>query len=122
MIKIALPTKNQVVDDHFGHCENYTVISVDENKTIIARDLIKANKGCGCKSGIAEKLRKQQVSVLLAGNMGRGASEKFRIAGIDVVRGCSGHVDELISDYLNGKLKDNGVDCGRHERHHAHHH
>ncbi len=122
MIKIAIPTRNHSVDEHFGHCENYTVITVNKDKEITNRHLIPAENGCGCKSGIAGTLRKENVSVLLAGNMGHGAVEKFRIAGIEVVRGCSGPIDQLISDYLRGSITDNGTICARHEHHHGHHH
>jgi len=29
MEKIALPTRNGAVDDHFGHCECYTIFTLD---------------------------------------------------------------------------------------------
>ena len=32
MKKIALPTRNGLIDDHFGHCEFYTIFIVDEEK------------------------------------------------------------------------------------------
>ena len=35
MTKIAIPTRDNVVDDHFGHCDHYTIISVDDNKSAI---------------------------------------------------------------------------------------
>ena len=28
--KIAIPTREGMVDDHFGHCAYYTVITLDE--------------------------------------------------------------------------------------------
>ena len=34
MRKIALPTRNGVVDDHFGHCEFYTIFTVNEDNCI----------------------------------------------------------------------------------------
>ena len=33
-MKIAVPTRNNVVDDHFGHCEAYTIFTVDTNNKI----------------------------------------------------------------------------------------
>ena len=32
-MKIAVPTRNGVVDSHFGHCEYYTVYTLDAEKT-----------------------------------------------------------------------------------------
>jgi predicted Fe-Mo cluster-binding NifX family protein len=28
-MKIAIPTRGTIVDNHFGHCEMYTVITTD---------------------------------------------------------------------------------------------
>jgi len=30
-LKIAVPIVNDNVDDHFGHCDHYTVFEIDEN-------------------------------------------------------------------------------------------
>ena len=37
--------------------------------------------------------------------------------GIRVVRGCHGAVEELVLDYLAGKVEDNGEGCHSHECH-----
>ena len=34
-MKIAIPTRNNEVDDHFGHCEAYTVLTIGENKNVV---------------------------------------------------------------------------------------
>ena len=34
MEKIALPTRNGAVDDHFGHCECYTIFTLDADRRI----------------------------------------------------------------------------------------
>lgn len=33
-MKIAVPTRENVVDDHFGHCAYYTLFTVDDDKNI----------------------------------------------------------------------------------------
>ena len=30
MKKIAIPTREDMVDDHFGHCAYYTVVTLDD--------------------------------------------------------------------------------------------
>ena len=35
-MKIAIPTRDCRIDDHFGHCDHYTIYTI-ENKTIAAR-------------------------------------------------------------------------------------
>lgn len=53
MEKIALPTRNGAVDDHFGHCECYTIFTLDADRRIAGRQTLPAAEGCGCKSDIA---------------------------------------------------------------------
>ncbi|MBO4738720.1 MAG: P-loop NTPase [Bacteroidales bacterium] len=116
-VKIAVPTVNNRVDDHFGHCDHYTIFEVDDNKNIVNEEIMSAGVGCGCKSGIAFDLRQKGVSIMLAGNMGDGAREVLTSNNIRVIRGCSGDIHELIHNYLAGKIADNGVGCSAHECH-----
>lgn len=118
-MKIAVPTRNNEVDDHFGHCESYSIFSI-EAKTIQSVEMFPSPQGCGCKSDIAEVLQKKGVTVLLAGNMGAGALNVLKNQGITVLRGNSGDVRMVVEDYLQGKLSDSGVGCASHEAHHGH--
>lgn len=120
-MKIALPTQNNAVDGHFGHCEYYTIYTI-ENNSIVNKELMPSPQGCGCKSNIAGVLKQQGVSIMLAGNMGEGAFNMLQIQGIQVIRGCSGDTDSVIKDYLNNSLEDNGVMCSHHGHNHNHGH
>ncbi len=118
MKKIAIPTRGQNVDDHFGHCEAYTVFQV-ENNQIIGSEMLPSPQGCGCKSNIATVLKQKGVSVMLAGNMGNGALNVLNNQGIQVVRGCSGNVTQLVELYLNQKIEDSGEGCHHHGEDHV---
>lgn len=119
MIKIAIPVnKNNHVDGHFGHCEAYKVITLGKNNEIENSEIMESPKGCGCKSNIAKTLADNGVSVMLAGGIGTGAVNKLNEAGIEVVRGCSGDVEELAKKYANGEITDNGSNCNHHEHRH----
>ncbi|MDD5457047.1 MAG: NifB/NifX family molybdenum-iron cluster-binding protein [Candidatus Margulisbacteria bacterium] len=115
-MKIALPTIDNKIDDHFGHCEYFTIYSVN-NREIISEAVIKSPEGCGCKSNIAQTLAESGVEVMLAGNMGEGAVNVLGSHGIKVLRGCSGNVKEVAENWLNGKLQDSGDVCHQHECH-----
>ncbi|MBP2655964.1 MAG: minD 1 [Firmicutes bacterium] len=118
MMKIALPSRQNHIDDHFGHCEYYTIFTVDNNKKeIVAQETIESPVGCGCKSNIAQTLSKMGVTVMLAGNMGDGAAGVLKSAGIKVVRGCSGDVKTVALNWLAGLLIDSGDSCNAHECH-----
>lgn len=114
MKKIAIPTRGNVVDDHFGHCEFYTIYTVDNKNNIAETEFYEAPQGCGCKSNVSTVLREKGVSVLLAGNMGQGAVNKISGEGIQVVRGCSGDVAQLANTYLKGFIVDSGLLCDHH--------
>lgn len=112
-MKIAVPTLNGCVDDHFGHCDHYTVFTIDDNK-IVESVTMPSPQGCGCKSGIAADLQAAGVEVMLAGSMGAGALNKLAAHGIKVVRGCSGDVVALVNSYLAGEIDDSGISCSAH--------
>ncbi|OCZ49858.1 NifB/NifX family molybdenum-iron cluster-binding protein [Dehalobacter sp. TeCB1] len=115
-MKIALPSRQNFVDEHFGHCEYYTVFTIDDNdKEILNQETIASPQGCGCKSNIAQTLSEKGVSIMLAGNMGQGAVNVLNYSGIEVVRGCSGDVKEVALKWLNGFLFDSGDSCHAHE-------
>ncbi|MFT8349513.1 NifB/NifX family molybdenum-iron cluster-binding protein [Clostridium saccharoperbutylacetonicum] len=118
-MKIALPSRNNNIDDHFGHCECFTVLTIDQqNKEITASETVQSPAGCGCKSNIASILAEIGVKVMLAGNMGEGAVRVLNNSGIDVVRGCSGEINTVALNWLKGSLVDSGDLCDHHDCHH----
>lgn len=117
-MKIALPSRENQIDDHFGHCEYFTIFTTDDTtKEIISQETIASPTGCGCKSNIASILSEQGVKMMLAGNMGDGAVRVLSNAGIEVLRGCSGDLKTVALNWLSGQLKDSGDSCHEHECH-----
>jgi predicted Fe-Mo cluster-binding NifX family protein len=116
-MKVAVPTRGNVVDDHFGHCEMYTVFTINENSKIEKAEILPSPQGCGCKSNIASTFKQMGVTVMLAGNMGGGALNVLNNHGIMVYRGCSGDVHQLVEAYLQDKIADSGKGCDHHENH-----
>jgi len=120
IMKIAEPTRHGHVDEHFGHCEFYTVYTI-ENGKVTAKETLGSPQGCGCKSNIAFDLQQMGVEIMLAGGIGSGAINVLAAHGIQVVRGCSGNTDEVVDLYINGELTDSGESCSHHEHHHGSH-
>jgi len=119
-MKIAVPvTKENQIDEHFGHCEYYNVFTISENKEIIDMQKVESPQGCGCKSNIASILAEKGVNVMLAGGIGGGAINVLNSNGIDVIRGCTGNAIELVNLFIKGQIADNGKSCSAHESHHA---
>ena len=115
-MKLAIPTRDGKVDDHFGHCDHYTIFSIIDGE-VKMKEILPSPQGCGCKSGIVFELRRKGVQVMLAGNMGEGAKNVLESNDIKVVRGQSGSIDELVAAYLAGKIEDSGEGCSHHECH-----
>ena len=112
-MKIAVPTREGVVDNHFGHCDHYTIFTIEDG-AIVEQSTLPSPQGCGCKSNIALQLQQMGVEVMLAGNMGEGAKNKLTAHNIRVIRGCAGAVEGVVEDYLKGFVFDSGVGCGSH--------
>ncbi len=113
-MKIALPSDGQQIDSHFGHCQYFTIFSVDDNSEIVSQETLAPPSGCGCKSNVIPQLAGMGVKVMLAGNMGDGAVNMLSSHGIAVVRGCAGDVREVADAWLAKEIEDSGVGCEAH--------
>lgn len=113
-MKIALPSRGNDVDGHFGHCEHFTVFTVDEGRRVLTEETFTPPPGCGCKSNVAATLKDMGVEVLLAGNMGEGAARHLAGHGIRVVRGCVGNLREVAEEWLAGTIRDTRIECHDH--------
>jgi len=115
VMKIAVPSRQHQVDEHFGHCEYFTVFTIDDRNEIVLEETVSSPAGCGCKSDIAQTLAQMGVKTMLAGNMGQGAVNVLNGCGIDVLRGCSGDVKSVAENWLSDSLEDSGIACDLHE-------
>ena len=44
-MKIAVPTRENRIDDHFGHCAYYTLFTVDDARRIAATETLPSPEG-----------------------------------------------------------------------------
>lgn len=115
MVKLAIPTRDGRVDNHFGHCAYYSVLTVSDDGKLGTVERVDSPQGCGCKSNMAQVLQAKGVTLMLAGNMGEGALKKLTEHGIAVIRGCSGTLEEVLDAYVKGELKDSAEACDHHD-------
>jgi predicted Fe-Mo cluster-binding NifX family protein len=114
MIKVAVPSRGNMVDEHFGHCESFTIFTVNDNKDITETSRFTPPPACGCKSNLISTLVEMNVSVLVAGGMGQGAVTYLNENGIKVIRGATGPVHGAVRAWLDGRLQDNDEVCHAH--------
>ena len=112
-MKIAVPTVGDQVDQHFGHCEKFSVYTI-ENQKIATVEFMEPPAGCGCKSNMATKLAESGVQLLIAGGIGNGAVNVLASNGIETIKGASGPVREAVEAFLQGQLRDRGDICRAH--------
>jgi len=104
-MKFAIPTHGGKLCLHFGHCEVFTFIEVDEEtKTIKNREeIVPPTHEPGILPPWAAK---NGATVIIAGGMGMRAQQLFADQGIQVIVGADeGDPEKLVLAYLNGKLK-----------------
>jgi predicted DNA-binding protein (UPF0251 family)/predicted Fe-Mo cluster-binding NifX family protein len=115
-LRIALPTRADQVDEHFGHCSFFTVYSFGKDGKLESEERIEAPDGCACKSGLPARLGQMGVTHLVACHVGQGAAGVLRSYGITVVRGACGSTKEaaesFISEYLSGRAKTGDLEKG----------
>ena len=44
---IAIPTRDGMVDDHFGHCAYYTVVTLDDQNQVVKQERLDSPEGAG---------------------------------------------------------------------------
>ena len=100
----AIPVSGGVVSQHFGHCEHFALIDVDEqNKKILRKDLVASP---GHQPGLLpEWLAEQGVSFVIAGGMGSRAQNLFQQNRIGVIVGSTeSDPERAVLSYLDGQL------------------
>ena len=104
-MKIAIPTANKKLCMHFGHCETFAMLTVDEKtKTVTGReDLVPPPHEPGV---LPAWLGEQKVNVIIAGGMGQRAQQLFTAQNISVVVGATSEIPETLAlSYLAGSLE-----------------
>jgi predicted Fe-Mo cluster-binding NifX family protein len=110
-MKIAIPVANQQLCMHFGHCETFAVLTVDEQtKKITGREnLVPPPHEPGV---LPAWLGEQKVNVIIAGGMGQRAQQLFTAQNIAVVVGAPAETPEkLVESYLAGTLQSGANTC-----------
>lgn len=128
IMKIVIPTKDEKLCAHFGHCESFSFVDVNlETKEILNIETKIPDEGISCQS--AAWIASQGANIVLAGGMGGRPLNIFAQTGVQVVAGCPElPIKEVIQGFLNQNLTvgENACGgghhhCGGHE-HGEHHH
>ncbi len=109
MTKIAIPTENELLCSHFGHCKEFSIIETDGQK-IIKEEKIAAPPH---EPGLLPKwLAERNVSNVIAGSIGQRAVALFNQQNIQVDVGAEIKAPkQLVEDWLKGALSTGANAC-----------
>ena len=100
---IAVPSSNGMLDEHFGHCRQFVLLSVEDNK-IISESLIDPPPH---EPGLLPKfLAEKGVTDVIAGGMGNRAIQIFNQHQVNVFVGAPKlEPNEIVEGFLNENLE-----------------
>ena len=107
-MKLAIATDNGCVSAHFGQCRDWTLYSVKGTEIEKKEPLRTQNMHEGDLPAI---LISHGVTHVICGGIGHGASSRIEAAGIMVVPGASGMVDEIADLFVSGRMSPGPVGC-----------
>ena len=116
-MKIALPTAGGRLSPHFGRCEGFILIDVDpESRQITKRNSVQSP--VHAPGAFPALLAEHGVTHVIAGGMGPRAVGLFTQHRIEVVLGAlSDDIEQVIRDFLDGKLQTGESPCDHDDRH-----
>jgi predicted Fe-Mo cluster-binding NifX family protein len=114
-MKVAIATENEAVCQHFGHCPEYTIYTIEQD-SIRQKEII--NNPGHKPNFLPGYLHEQGVNVIIAGGMGVKAQELFDKAGIEAVLGVAGPVELVAEQYVQGALEPGVSTCEHGLSHH----
>lgn len=109
MKKFAIPMAEGKLTAHFGHCQEFAIIDVEDNQIKNKQILVPPPHEPGV---LPRWLHEQGANVIIAGGMGQRAISLFQQNQIEVITGApSLEPETLVESYLNNSLESGGNLC-----------
>jgi len=114
---IAIPLQNEILCPHFGHCEQFAIITVKDGKVTDIKEMTPPEH----VPGLYPKWVAQfGVTDVIAGGMGERAIMLFNEQNINAFVGAPlKSPKELVEDFLSNKLSLSANYCN-HDANHSH--
>ena len=108
-MKIAIPLAQGKLTAHFGHCQDFAIIEVENNQIKNTEILVPPAHEPGV---LPRWLHELGANVIIAGGMGQRAVDLFTQNSISVVTGApSLEPEELVKSYIDSTLVTGGNLC-----------
>jgi predicted Fe-Mo cluster-binding NifX family protein len=108
-MKFAIPLAEGKLTAHFGHCQEFALVDVEDNRIKSKETLVPPPH----EPGVLPKwLHELGTNVIIAGGMGARALDLFAQNNIKVIVGASSQApEELVKQYLDNTLQTGGNVC-----------
>jgi predicted Fe-Mo cluster-binding NifX family protein len=108
-MKFAIPLAEGKLTAHFGHCQEFALVEVEDNEIKNKETLVPPPH----EPGVLPKwLHELGTNVIIAGGMGARALELFAQNNIKVIVGASALTpEERVQKYLDNSLQTGGNVC-----------
>jgi predicted Fe-Mo cluster-binding NifX family protein len=104
-MKIAIsatgPTLDAEIDPRFGRCPQFIIVDMETGE-FEAVDNTSALASGGAGISAAQMIAEKGVEAVLTGNCGPNAHQVLSSAGVKIITGVSGKVEDAISEYKLG--------------------
>ena len=118
--KIAVPLAGGRLSMHFGHAEQFAVVTIQDNEIVREEILTPPEHQPGAYPRF---LASRGVTDIIVGGIGPRAVEIFEANGVKVNMGApKKSLRELSLDFINGSLLTGDNSCDHDDDHHDHHH
>jgi len=102
-MKVAIPLAEGKLTAHFGHCQEFALIDVEDNEIKHKQTVVPPPHEPGV---LPRWLHQQGANVIIAGGMGARALDLFAQNGIRVLTGAPALApEELVQRYLENTLE-----------------
>lgn len=110
MTKIAIPLTNNLLSEHFGHCETFAVYELDASGALVNEERLTPPPH---EPGVFPAwLKSLGVERVIAGGMGRRALDLFAQNGIEVNSGATeAQPEALIEAFRKNALSNEKPSC-----------
>lgn len=116
-MKYAITYENNFVFQHFGKCPSFLIVDIEDG--VIQSKAMLSSNGSG-HHALVDLIKEQGVETLVCGGIGGGAIQALTTNNIQLIRGISGNVDDVIDQLKKQLLQDHPEKTCNHHDHEDH--
>ena len=118
-MKLAIALEGANVANHFGHCNDFRIIEIEDKNVINSVDV---HDEVETHHARAQFLKNKGVDVLIINGMGQAAYDRFASLGIPCLRALMLSADAALEAFLKGQLTQSVIPHASHTHSHDHDH